>query len=236
MPEPQYTDDERALILRRAAELQLRQGEAVHRLSDLERDAEAAGIDPALVRRAARDLSPGAGAESGTRHDAAGDARVVVRRRVEGARLPLASGAVLGAIRRHSPELGEVRDLGDGFEWRYDTGYSASAVVLAPSGAGAVDVEVTGLFEGRHFMLHLLAPAAVAALAALVSAAALPAAGIAAVGVGTLAGGLAGARAVWRRLARREQARLDRMADAVVDALADDRPAAVDDAPPPTPR
>ena len=163
MPDPRYTDDERALILRRAAELQLRQGEAVHALSELERDAAAAGIDPLLVRRVARELAPGAGAEVGTRHDAAGDARVLVRRRVDVARLPLASGAVLGAIRRHSPVLGEVRGLGDGFEWRYDTGYSATAVVLSPTAAGAVDVEVTANFEGRQFMLQLHAPAAVGA-------------------------------------------------------------------------
>jgi hypothetical protein len=121
MPDPRYTDDERALILRRAAELQQRQGEAVHALSELERAAAAAGIDPLLVRRVARELAPGAGAEPDTRHDAAGDARVVVRRRVDDARTPLASSAVLGAIRRHSPVLGEVRGLGDGFEWRYDT-------------------------------------------------------------------------------------------------------------------
>ncbi|MGZ8470767.1 MAG: hypothetical protein ACXW61_14010 [Gemmatirosa sp.] len=222
MSEPHFTDDERALILRRAAELQLRQGEAVHRLSDVEHDAAAAGIDPRLVRRVARELGPAVPDVAGTRAQAAGDARVVVRRRADDVRLPIASSAVLGAIRRHSPELGEVRGLGDGFEWRYDTGYSASAVVLAPSGTGAVDVEVTGDFEGRHLMLHL-APFALAGITALATAAMLPALGTAALGVGTLAGGLAGARAIWRRVARREQVRLERLADAVVDALAADR-------------
>ena len=59
MPDPRYTDDERALILRRAAELQLRQGEAMHALSELERDAAAAGIDPLLVRRVALQLRQG---------------------------------------------------------------------------------------------------------------------------------------------------------------------------------
>ncbi len=222
MPDPRYTDDERALILRRAAELQLRQGEAVHRLSELERDAADAGIDPLLVRRVARELAPGAGADADARSDAVGDARVVVRRRVDGARTPLASGAVLGAIRRHSPQLGEVRGLGDGFEWRYDTGYSASAVVLTPSGPDGVDVEVSGRFEMRQLMLRVV-PAGAAALAALGAASsALPALGVAALGLGTLAAGLAVSQAIWRRVARREQARLERMADAVADALAHD--------------
>jgi hypothetical protein len=235
MPDLRFTDDERALILRRAAELQLRQGEAVHGLAELERDAAAAGIDPLLVRRVARELVPGAGVATRTRHDAAVDARVVVRRRVQDARLPLASGAVLGAIRRHSPELGEVRGLGGGFEWRYDTGYSASAVVLAPSGAGAVDVEVTGHFEGRQFVMRLV-PAGAAFLAVLGSAGALPALGVAAVGLGTLAGGLAASHAIWRRVARREQVRLERMADAVADALVRDATSDADAAHPSAPR
>ena len=221
MPDPRFTDDERALILRRAAELQLRQGEAVHRLSELERDAAAAGIDPLLVRRVARELAPGAGVETGARQDAASDARVVVRRRVDEVRTPLASSAVLGAIRRHSPVLGEVRGLGDGFEWRYDTGYSASAVVLTPSGPGGVDVEVTGRFEGRQVVMHLV-PAGAAALATLGSLGARPARAVAAHGAGTRAARRAAPRRRWRRGARREQVRLERMADAVADALAHD--------------
>ncbi|GLC26233.1 hypothetical protein [Roseisolibacter agri] len=228
MPDPRFTDDERALILRRAAELQQRQGDAVHALSELERDAAAAGIDPLLVRRVARELAPGAGAETDTRQDATSDARVVVRRRVEEARTPLASGAVLGAIRRHSPVLGEVRALGHGFEWRYDTGYSASSVVLTPSGAGGVDVEVTGRFEGRQIVMHLV-PAAAAALATLGGLGELSGLAVAAIGAGTLAAGLTASRLLWRRVARREQGRLERMADAVADALAHD--ATSDDTP-----
>ena len=61
MPDPRFTDDERALILRRAAELQQRQGEAVHRLSELERDAAADALthdpvsgDPTVLPREPR--------------------------------------------------------------------------------------------------------------------------------------------------------------------------------------
>lgn len=53
---PKYSDEESALILQRAAELQAREGRGLS-LEELESAAAEAGIDVALVRQAARDVA-----------------------------------------------------------------------------------------------------------------------------------------------------------------------------------
>jgi hypothetical protein len=125
---------------------------------------------------------------------------------------------VLAAIREHAPELGEVRQIGDGIEWRCSTGYSEWVVVVSPSGRG-VRVHVAGSFEGRHFMLNLgaLGVGIVSGLSAIGVA---PIVGAAiSVGAGAFAGAALGARALWNRSARRERERLERLADATAAAL-----------------
>jgi hypothetical protein len=55
---PKYSDEESALILQRAAELQAREGRGLS-LPELEAAAAEVGIDVALVRRAAREVATG---------------------------------------------------------------------------------------------------------------------------------------------------------------------------------
>ena len=220
MTDPRYTDEQMAVILRRAAELQARGEDAVHRLQDIQRAAGEAGIDPALVARAAAEL---AGALPSTRGPLDGDLfgasrRIVIDRWVEGPTAAATSPQVLAAIREHAPELGEVKQIGDGIEWRCSTGYSEWIVVVSPSGRG-VRVHVAGSFEGRHFMLNFgaLVVGVGSGLGAM-SIAPILAASIS-VGVGALAGAALVARELWNRSARHERKRLERLADATAAAL-----------------
>ncbi len=220
MTDFRYTDEQMALILRRAAELQARGEDAVHRLQDIQRAAAEAGIDPTLVARAAAELA-GALPTQHTPLDSdlfGASRRIVVDRWVEHPAVSATSPQVLSAIRQHAPELGEVRQIGDGMEWRCSTGYSEWVVVVSPSGRG-VRVHVAGSFEKRHFMLNIVALGAgvVGGLAALSVAPVLVAAG--AVGLGVTGGGFIGARVIWNRSAAHELERLERLAEAAVAAL-----------------
>jgi hypothetical protein len=220
MSDPRYTDEQMAIILRRAAELQERGEDAVHRLRDIQRAAAEAGIDPALVARAAAEL---AGAVQVADDPLDGDLfgaprRIVVDRWVEHPTVSATSPQVLSAIRQHTPELGEVRQIGDGIEWRCSSGYSEWVVVVSPSGPG-VRVHAAGSYEGRHFMLNLSALGLGIAGGVAAMAIAPVALAATAVGLGVFGGGVIGARSIWNGSARRERDRLVRLADAAAAAL-----------------
>lgn len=220
MSDPRYTDEQMALILRRAAELQARGEDAVHRLRDIQRAAAEAGIDPALVARAAAEL---AGALPSPNDPLQGDLfgasrRIVIDRWIENPTVSATSPQVLAAIRKHAPELGQVRQIGDGIEWRCGTGYSEWVVMVSPSGRG-VRVQVAGSFEGRHFMLNFAALGVGVASGLAMLAIAPPLAAALPVGIGAWGFAGLGARGLWNRSARRELERLERLADAAAAAL-----------------
>lgn len=113
-----YSDQEVSLILRRAAELQVDQPGAASgtSLADLEEIAREAGLDPALVRRAASDLATAAPAAAPSRFLGAAT-RVHVERVVDGELSGDDLEALVDEVRRTFGEPGIVSALGRTVTW-----------------------------------------------------------------------------------------------------------------------
>jgi hypothetical protein len=116
-----FDDREVALILKTAAELQVADGGGSAArgglsLAELEQIAGEAGIDPALVRRAAQRVT--ARPVAANNPWLGGPTTIVVERVVEGTLADDGNEAVLAAIRETSGELGEVSTIGRLFGWR----------------------------------------------------------------------------------------------------------------------
>jgi hypothetical protein len=112
MADDQYSEDEAALILRRAAEIQ--PGRTMS-LAELEAVADEAGIERSLVRQAAMEIRSAQpiAAPSGP----VGMMRVVHERSVPARLQPGARDAMLAEIRRHLPGKGRLEELGDELIW-----------------------------------------------------------------------------------------------------------------------
>jgi len=141
-----YSEDEVALILRRAAELQ--PGSAMS-LAEIESVADEAGIEPALVRRAAdevalakREPTP-APATLGSR--AFGPMRVVYERSVPGTATPAMWPDIIGEVRRHLSMTGTAEEIGKELIWSSrarDTETRQVRVIVTPrAGRTLVRVE-----------------------------------------------------------------------------------------------
>ncbi|HEY0778511.1 MAG TPA: hypothetical protein VGD56_11155 [Gemmatirosa sp.] len=112
-----YSDQEVALILRRAAELQVDEpGATGTSLADLEEIAREAGLDPALVRRAATDLATASPVAAASRFVGA-PTRVHVERVVDGEVTADDLEALVGEVRRTFGEPGLVSTLGRTVTW-----------------------------------------------------------------------------------------------------------------------
>ncbi|GJG85858.1 hypothetical protein tb265_10390 [Gemmatimonadetes bacterium T265] len=113
-----YSDQEVSLILRRAAELQVDQPGASTgtSLADLEAIAREAGLDPALVRRAAADLATAAPVAAPSRFLGAAT-RVHVERVIDGEVSGDDLEALVDEVRRTFGEPGIVSALGRTVTW-----------------------------------------------------------------------------------------------------------------------
>lgn len=110
-----FSEDEVALILRRAAEIQ--PGRSVA-LSEVEAIAEEVGIDKALVRRAAADVRRGTTEPPvPVRAGAFGPTRVVFERSASGAVDPSMWGDLVAEIRRHVSSPGRIEEVGKELIW-----------------------------------------------------------------------------------------------------------------------
>lgn len=112
-----YSDQEVSLILRRAAELQADEpGATGTSLADLEAIAREAGLDPALVRRAASDLATAAPAATPSRFLGA-TTKLHVERVVDGELAMDDVEALVEEIRRTFGEPGLVSTFGRTVTW-----------------------------------------------------------------------------------------------------------------------
>lgn len=113
-----YSDEEVSLILRRAAELQADQPGAAGgtSLAELEDVAREAGLDPALVRRAAADLAVASPAAAPSRFLGAAT-RLYVERVVDGELAMDDVEALVAEVRRSFGEAGLVSTLGHTVTW-----------------------------------------------------------------------------------------------------------------------
>jgi hypothetical protein len=212
MTDPRYTDQEMAVILRRAAELS--SGDArQHSLTDIQRIAEEVGISPDAVARAAS--LPIADPEAPTFWGAPSSSTVtrIATRRASATDLL----AVTALVRSRMKELGESRELAGGLEWRFDTGYSSAILTVVPDGETTA-IRIAGRFDGRRFVLYGGAVAA-SVLAGFVATTAATPEFSAAVAVVAAVPFLAAARALWNRTATAGHRRLREVADEVAALL-----------------
>ena len=213
MTDPQFTDKEMALILRRAVELSSAE-ERQHSLADIQRIAAEIGIAPDVVTRAA--ALPLADPEQPSRLWGASSAnhltRVVAR-----ASTPQNLSAALAQVRARLAEIGESREIAGGMEWRYDSGFSSAAVTIVTDDT-TTSIDVAGRADGTQFVIHAGALAA----AVFTGFAAGQAAGgsfSAAIALGAGVAYLGVARLWWNRIAAANQRRMRAVADEVAALL-----------------
>lgn len=162
-----YTDQEVALVIKRAAELQVKEAQSAAAeerglsLPELEQIAREAGLDPALVRRAATEID--------TRHTTAGPSRflgapsiLTLERTIDG-EVPIEEyEPIVAEIRRVFNDVGFVSMLGRSFAWssagaqhgRHQRGGHVNITVSPRNGRTTIRVEESlrpvagGLFGG----------------------------------------------------------------------------------------
>ncbi len=219
-----YDDQEVALILRRAAELQADEPTATGTsLADLEEIAREAGLDPALVRRAATDLATASPGVTPSRF--LGEAtRIHVERVVDGQVSGDDLEALVEEVRRTFSEPGVVSTLGRTVTWsptptQYGNRMSGRRVFVTLTTRGGqttirAEEDLTptagGVFGGvmGGFGGGLTAPAIAIGVGAF--HAALPVVGL----VGALVGGsYALSRGIYGALARRRERELRRLVE-----------------------
>jgi hypothetical protein len=220
MSERRYDDREVARIFEGAASAELARP-TPHGLTlpELERVAVEAGLDPALVRRAASELDLQRTATPGDRWRG-GPKTLVVERVIDGELAPDAPDALLAAVRAATGAggMGTASTVGRTFTWRGQLdGAQADVGVTAAQGRTTVQVRVAlDALSQNAFAAWFLAAGggggflAFAALVNPIGAAALLPAGAVA-GAGYL---------LARRRFARQAARLHDRAQALADAIA----------------
>lgn len=224
MSERRYDDREVALIFRDAAALERARGATGGlTLPELERVAVEAGLDPAMVRRAAAELEAPHGAAAGDRWRG-GPPALVIAREIDGELAVDAAGAadaLLAAVRRGpGVGMGTASTLGRTFTWRGQLDGAPADVSVVPAQGRttvAVRVALDGVAQGTFatWLVGAGGGGAVVVFLALVSLlgvlALAPAAAV-------LVAGWLAARRRFARAAARYGARAQAMADAVAAA------------------
>jgi hypothetical protein len=205
-----FTDQQMALILKRAAEQQAVVSEPTHSLESIQDIARQVGIDPQLVADAARVVEAGNTRFALLGAPSAQDvSRHLGRRTID-------RGAVLATIRSQMPLAGQMREVGDGMEWHAGPGDNKTVVAVAPT----ADATVIRVYARQHGLraIAFLGGGLVGVMIGIASTGLWGASG-AAIGVAALGASLAGARTIWNRYARRRDDRLRQLCDTLADQL-----------------
>lgn len=138
-----FSDKEVAAILQRAAELaaveQKTGGGST--LDELERIAAEAGLDPALIRRAAADVSSGHASTSLGEAVAGGPVRVVYEVEVDGEIGSAAHEQLVAAVQRSVGAPGQMSSAGRAFVWQ-TLGQNRSLVASVTPRGGRTTIRV----------------------------------------------------------------------------------------------
>lgn len=209
--ERKFTDEQMALILRQAGELQAQREDRRHTLADIQEIARQVGIDPALVTHAAAGLPRKLAPESSTplvrTVETALPARVT----------PDELGRMVDAVRRASGAQGSASQVLDSVEWRWgsDRELIDLRVTITP-GTNRTNVRVQYDAIGASFLSGFVAtvPALLGVTAAF---SALPVVAAAAVSTGVIGAAGAGFLAFRRWLARHGASLVDRVSRAIQD-------------------
>jgi hypothetical protein len=216
---PRYTDEQMALILKRASELQARGEEPAHTLEAIQQIAQQAGIDPQFVADAAATV-PAFGTPVLARLLGAPSA-YRLSRRIPGTFLTGDHAALIATIRDHMPQVGEVKEVAGSFEWHAGPSDNKTAITFTPS-SGVTVVRIDSRYLAPKFVLFLGATV-VTLITGVVGSAVSPQLGVP-LGLGMLALSFTSARSLWNRTARRARAKLERLLAALTEQLGRDRP------------
>jgi hypothetical protein len=203
---PQFTDQQMALIIKRAAELQATGEEPVHTLEAIQQIAQQVGIDPQFVAQAAVALQAPRSAAGPLLFGAPSAYRLA--RQTAGLLQSADHAALIATIRDHLPEVGEVKEFAGGFEWHAGPSDNKTAITFIPSPKGTV-IRVDGRHFGSKFALFMSA-GAVTLVTGLAGLGVSPEVGVG-LGLGTFALSFTSARLLWNRLHMAGRRKLERL-------------------------
>jgi hypothetical protein len=215
-PGPRYTDEQMALILKRAADLQSAGEEQIHTLAEIQQIAQQVGIEPRLIATAAAGLPTQTQdrANDGALFGAPSSYRLT--RHLPGSPLAAQRARLIATIRDHMSQVGSVSEFDDRIEWYAGPADNKAAVTIEPSESETV-IRVDMRQHGPKVGLYLLA-GTVTLVAAVAGTIASPVVGMA-VGAGTLVSTFTGARAWWGRIAARRERRVGGLMEALTNEV-----------------
>ncbi len=220
-----YSEQEFALILRKAAEMQEAPGDRGGRgsgggltLEEIRSIAAEAGISPDAVTRAAALLGVlQAGEGRGlARLLFVEPAKYHLNLEVPGRLRPQDVGRILEELRRAAEHQGEAREVLGGMEWNTVGEVSGISVNISPRG-DATSIQIVGDRSGAGVLTALFSTLGSLFLVGVVGSILEPgtAAGITALVCGMLGGGLLTGRTLWVRSTRSFRKRLAHLMDAL---------------------
>lgn len=220
-----YSEEEFALILRKASEIQMARGTQPGRtgaggftLAEIRSIASEAGIDPEAVTRAASLLGtfqweerPGL-AES----ILGGPSKYHLDCEVPGALPPEEMSRILEQIRRAAEHQGEASEVLGGVEWKTVGEVSAINVNISPRG-DSTSIQIVGDRSGAGAIIFTFPMAGAAIMIGVLGATFEPTsvAGIVSLIAGALGGGFMTARTLWATTSRKFRNRLAHLMDTV---------------------
>lgn len=216
--ERKYTDEQMALILRRAGDLQAQRDDGRHSLAEIQEIARQVGLDPALVAHVAAGLPRKPAVLPASSSSLVQTVETVLPSRVS----PEQMGRLVDAVRRASGGQGTSRQVFDSVEWRLGSERELVdlRVTITPT-ADRTNVRVQHDATGAGF-LSVFLPGMTSVISVATAFSALPTAAAAAA---TSAGivGVMGAAVWWmqRRLRRSGAALVERVVQAVGDEAGD---------------
>jgi hypothetical protein len=218
-----YSEEEFALILRKASEIQASGGQRPtgtggFTLDEIRSIATEAGIDPEAVARAASIL--GALEWDEKRGLAAsifgGPSKFHLDCEIPGRLPPGEMGRILGEIRRAAEHQGEASEVLGGVEWKTVGELSAINVNISPRG-DSTNIQIVGDRGAAGAVTFVFPMMAAAIMVGWLGAAFEPtsAAGIVSLVTGTLGAGFLAARTLWVSNSRKFRKRLTGLMDTV---------------------
>lgn len=215
--ERKYTDEQMALILRRAGDLQAQREDGGHSLAEIQEIARQVGLDPALVAHVASGLPRKAAVLPAASSALVQTAETVLPQRVT----PEQMGRLLDAVRRASGAQGTSRQVFDTVEWRWGSEHELVdlRVTITPT-ADRTNVRVQHDATGAAFLSTFI-PAITSVIGIAISFSTLPGVAGVAASAGIVSAIGAGVWAIRRRLRRSGAALLERITQAVGDEAGD---------------
>jgi hypothetical protein len=220
-----YSEEEFALILRKASEIQLSSGSRSSRsgtggltLEEIRSIATEAGIDPEAVTRAASVLGAMEWDEKAGLAAAifGGPGKFHLNCELPGRLPPEEMGRILEQIRRAAEHQGDAAEVLGGVEWKTVGELSAINVNISPRG-DSTSIQIVGDRSGAGFVTFTFPMVAAAFLVVASGTVFEPtsAAGIISLVAGTLGAGFLTARTLWVAGSNRFRKRLTRLMETV---------------------